>query len=61
MREVHSQPITSDCCHAMQQLFKELNQRGQPLMLTTLRGRAEALAIFCVQSDGRVSIGRVLH
>ena len=22
-------------------------------MLTTLRGRAEALSIFCVQSDGR--------
>jgi hypothetical protein len=53
MREVHSQPITPDDCYAMQQLFRELNQRGQPLMLTTLRGRAEALTIFCVQSDGR--------
>jgi hypothetical protein len=52
MREVHSQPITPDGCYAMQQLFRELNQRGQPLMLTTLRGRAEALTIFCVQSDG---------
>jgi hypothetical protein len=53
MREVHSQPITPDDCYAMQQLFRELNQRGQPLMLTTLRGRAEALTIFCVQSGGR--------
>ena len=53
MREVHSQPITPDDCHAMQLLFRELNQRGQPLMLTTLRGRAEALTIFCVQANGR--------
>jgi hypothetical protein len=53
MREVHSQPITPDDCHAMQQLFRELNERGQPLMLTTLRGPAEALTIFCVQSNGR--------
>ena len=30
MREVHSQPITPDDCYAMQQLFRELNQRGQP-------------------------------
>ena len=52
MREMHSQPITPDYCHSMQQLFRELNQRGQPLMLTTLRGRAEALTIFCVQSNG---------
>ena len=50
MREVHSQPITPDRCHAMQQLFRELNQKGQPL-LTTLRGPAEALTIFCVQSN----------
>jgi hypothetical protein len=53
MLEVHSQPITPDDCYAMQQLFRELSERGQPLMLTTLRGRAEALTIFCVQSDGR--------
>jgi hypothetical protein len=53
MREVHSQPITPDDCYAMQQLFRELNQRGQPLMLTTLRGRAEALTVFCVQANGR--------
>ena len=53
MREVHSQPITPDDCYAMQQLFRELNERGQPLMLTTLRGPAEALTIFCVQSNGR--------
>jgi hypothetical protein len=53
MREVHSQPITPDDCHAMQQLFRELNERGQPLMLTTLRGPAEALTNFCVQSNGR--------
>ena len=60
MREAHSQPITPDRCHAMQQLFGELSERAQPLMLTTLRGRAEALTIFCVQSDGR-GIGRVLR
>ena len=53
MREVHSQPITPDHCHAMQQLFRELNERGQPLMLTTPRGPAEALTIFCVQANGR--------
>ena len=53
MREVHSQPITPDRCHAMQQLFRELNLEGQPLMLTTLRGPAEALTIMCVQSNGR--------
>ena len=53
MREVHSQPIAPDHCHAMQQLFRELNERGQPLMLTTLRGPAEALTIFCVQANGR--------
>ena len=52
MREVHSQPITPDRCHAMQQLFRELNLEGQPLMLTTLRGPAEALTIMCVQSNG---------
>ena len=53
MRAVHSQPITPDDCHAMQQHFRELNRKGQPLMLTTLRGPAEALTILCVQSNGR--------
>ena len=53
LREVHSQPITPDRCHAMQQLFRELNERGQPLMLTTLRGPAEALTIFCVPANGK--------
>jgi hypothetical protein len=53
MREMHSQSITPDYCHAMLQLFRELNQKGLPLMLTTLRGPAEALTIFCVQSNGR--------
>jgi hypothetical protein len=53
MREVHYQHITPDDCHAMQQLFRELNLEGQPLMLTTLRGPAEALTIMCVQSNGR--------
>ena len=48
-----SQPITPDDCYAMQQLFRELNQRGQPLMPLRVRGRAEALTIFCVQSDGK--------
>jgi hypothetical protein len=52
MREVHSQPITPYRCHAMQQLFRQLNLEGQPLMLTTLRGPAEALTIMCVQSNG---------
>jgi hypothetical protein len=52
MREVHSQPITPDDCYSMQQLFRELNQRGQPLMLTTLRGRAEALTVFCIEANG---------
>ena len=52
MREVHSQPITPYHCHAMQQLFRELNLEGQPLMLTTLRGPAEALTVMCVQSNG---------
>jgi len=28
MRELHLQPITPDHCHAMQQLFRELNERG---------------------------------
>jgi hypothetical protein len=51
-RAVHSQPITPDYCHSMLQLFRELNQKGQPLMLTTLRGSAKALTIFCVQSNG---------
>jgi hypothetical protein len=31
MREVHSQPMTPDDCYAMQLLFRELNQRGNPL------------------------------
>ena len=31
MREVHSQPITPDRCHAMQQLFRELMRGGSPL------------------------------
>jgi hypothetical protein len=53
MRELHLQPITPDHCRAMQQLFRELNERGQPLMLTTLRGPAEALTIFCVQANGK--------
>ena len=53
LREVHLQPITPDRCHAMQQQFRELNGKGQRLMLNTLRGAAEALTIFCVQSDGR--------
>ncbi len=53
MREVHSQPITPDRCHAMQQLFRELNLEGQPLMLTTLRGPVEARTVMCVQSNGR--------
>ena len=53
LREVHSQPITPDHCHATQQLFKVLNDRGQPLMFTTLRGPAEALTIFCVQANGK--------
>jgi hypothetical protein len=52
MRELHSQPITADRCQAMQELFRDLNERGQPLMLTTLRGPAEALTIFCVQVNG---------
>ena len=53
MRAVHSQPITPDDCHAMQQHFREMNGKGQRLMLTTLRGPAEALTIFCVQANGR--------
>jgi hypothetical protein len=53
MREAHSQPITPDRCHAMQQLFRELNLEGQPLMLTTLRGPVEARTVMCVQPNGR--------
>ena len=53
MREMHLQRITADPCHAMLRLFRELNERGQSLMLTTLRGPAEALTIFCVQANGK--------
>jgi hypothetical protein len=52
MRVTHLQPITADYCHAMLQVFRELNVKGQPLMLTTLRGSAEALTIFCVEANG---------
>ena len=53
LREVHSQPTTPDHCHAMQQLFRELNEGGQALMFTTLQGPAETLTIFCVQANGK--------
>jgi hypothetical protein len=53
MREMHSQSITPDYCHAMLQLFKELNEKRQPVMLNTLRGSAEALAIYCVEANGQ--------
>ena len=53
MREMHSQSITPDYCHAMLQLFKELSEESAPVMLNTLRGSAEALDIFCIEADGQ--------
>ena len=48
----HSQSSTSDSCHAMLQRFKELNEKRQPVMLDTLGGSAEALAVFCIEANG---------
>lgn len=52
-REMHSQSMTPDYCHAMLRLFKELSEKSEPVMLTTLRGSAEALDIFCIEADGQ--------
>ncbi len=52
LRELHSQSITPDYCHAMLQLFKELSENSEPVVLTTLRGSAEALDIFCIEANG---------
>jgi hypothetical protein len=52
VRQTHSQSSTSDSCHAMLQRFKELNEKRQPLMLDTLGGSAEALAVFCIEANG---------
>jgi hypothetical protein len=52
VRKIHSQPATPAYCHALQQLFRELNENGQPLVLTTLYGPREALTLFCVEANG---------
>jgi hypothetical protein len=52
LRKMHSQPITSDQCDAMRQLFKELQEKRQPIMLNTLRDSVKALALFCIKQDG---------
>ena len=52
VRQTHSQSSTYDFCHAMLQRFKELNEKRQPVMLDTLGGSAEALAVFCIEANG---------
>jgi hypothetical protein len=51
LRKMHSQPTTSDQCDAMLHL-KELQEKGQPIMLNTLRDSVRALAMFCIEQDG---------
>ena len=52
VRQTHSQSSTYNSCHAMLQRFKELNEKRQPVMLDTLGGSAEALAVFCIEATG---------
>ena len=52
VRQTHSQSSTYNSCHAMLQRFKELNEKRQPVMLDTLGGSAEALAVFCIEANG---------
>jgi hypothetical protein len=54
-RQTHSQSIAADDCSAMLNLFKELNEKGQPLTLNLgapTHGTSEALDIYCINANG---------
>jgi len=54
-RQTHSQSITAEDCSAMLRLFKESNEKGQPLALElggASRATVEALDVYCIKSNG---------
>ena len=54
-RQTHSQSIAAEDCSAMLRLFKESDEKGQPLALELgdiNHATVEALDIYCIKANG---------